>query len=364
MFKFNLLSLLVLFLAGGVTPCISAQGETNCENLLLAGPYAEPKRAKFDRIVETTSSYGPNYQWIAEQYSKGLEYQKLGKLEQAESYYKKAAERGDYRAQYNLGVLYHTQGNLKKAKEYYEMASRKGRRGALTNLGVIMYNTNKPERAESYWKLAARNDDPVAQYNLGILYYKQRNLAEAEHYYQKAADNNDLEAQYNLSVLYHKMCRLEEARDYYIMTDLNSIKWKKISDIGAVLNLGALYFNKNETEEANRLFKLIAPTHETAFYLNKIGTMYEKSGDIEKAEYYYTVAAEHKDADALKNLERLQATPYLPVVTNYLISAGAASLAPILYYLWRRQAPLAAAPGGPLTFPVLLPPLPTSAQAA
>ena len=101
-----------------------------------------------------------------------------GELEEAADYYRRAAERGNSRAQAELGLMY------------------------LEGQGV----QGNPEEAARWLRRAAESGDAIAQYSLALLYHQGhgvgRDFGEALYWYENAARQGNAGAMNNLAIMH------------------------------------------------------------------------------------------------------------------------------------------------------------------
>ena len=74
---------------------------------------------------------------------------------------------GHLDAMSNLGVLLDGQGKPDEAEEWWRKAADAGHLGAMSNLGALLAEQGKPEQAEEWWRKAADAEDTDAMSNLG-----------------------------------------------------------------------------------------------------------------------------------------------------------------------------------------------------
>ncbi len=108
--------------------------------------------------------------------------------EEAEKWYRKAAEQGHVGAQFKIGHMYNSL------------------RGALFPIRLYGYENNK-KRAVRWFRLAAEQGHPQAQFKLGMLYLNgygvPKDYVEAVKWYRKAAEQGLADAQNRLANMYH-----------------------------------------------------------------------------------------------------------------------------------------------------------------
>jgi cell division septation protein DedD len=105
----------------------------------------------------------------------GIEAWRAGNYEEAIRQWRPDAERGDADAQFNLGQA-HKLGrgvplDLQQAQTWYERAARQGHAQAEANLGLILFQNGERERAMPWIQRAAERGDPRAQYVLGTAHF-------------------------------------------------------------------------------------------------------------------------------------------------------------------------------------------------
>ncbi len=136
--------------------------------------------------------------------------------EKAITWYRKAAEKGNARAQNVMGNRYYNgkcvEQNYVEAVKWYRKAAAQGWVFAQFTLGVCyekgMGVGQDFAKAVDWYTKAAEQGDAGAQNNLGNCYLNGRgvaqNMGEAFNWYTKAAENGDEVAQYNLGWCYRE----------------------------------------------------------------------------------------------------------------------------------------------------------------
>ena len=88
---------------------------------------------------------------------------------------KKKDAQGDAEAQYQLGMYSESRRDYRAAREYYKKAAKKGNHKAETRLGILFhegYGTNINDEIALYWFKRAANaksPDPLGEYYMGLL---------------------------------------------------------------------------------------------------------------------------------------------------------------------------------------------------
>jgi len=80
---------------------------------------------------------------------------KQGEEDQAEQWYRKAADAGDADAMFNLGALLRKQGKEDQAEQWYRKAADAGNTRAMVNLGALLAEQGEEDQAEQWYRKAA-----------------------------------------------------------------------------------------------------------------------------------------------------------------------------------------------------------------
>ena len=119
-------------------------------------------------------------------------------VENANRYYKMAADQGLDKAQYNLAMNYDfVLKDYPKAMEYYQLAAAQGHAKAINNIGDMYENARGVEqdyaRAMEYYQDSLDKGYDYALTSIGYMYENglgvEPDLAKAVEYYRLAADN-------------------------------------------------------------------------------------------------------------------------------------------------------------------------------
>jgi TPR repeat protein len=216
---------------------------------------------------------------LGHMYQHGIYVEK--NYEKMKEYYTLASEQGSSEALFNLGVMYDmglgVPQDYKKAFEYYSLASEQGSSNALNNLGY-MYDMGLGvpqdyKKAFEYYSLASEKGSSDSLHNLAYMYecglYVEKDINKAINYYKLSSLKNS-ESINSLAVLYEDMM-----------------------DYGK-----ALYYYNDASHKGNSLSQIRLGL---AYNYGKLGL----SRDIDRAIYYYKLAAEQGSSDALNNLKKL-----------------------------------------------------------
>jgi cell division septation protein DedD len=105
----------------------------------------------------------------------GIEAWRAGDYAEAIRQWRPLAEAGDADAQFNLGQAYRlgrgVPADLEQAQTWFERAAVQGHAQAEANLGLSLFQNNQRERAIPWLQRAAERGDPRAQYYLGTAHF-------------------------------------------------------------------------------------------------------------------------------------------------------------------------------------------------
>jgi tetratricopeptide (TPR) repeat protein len=154
--------------------------------------------------------------------SKGIEFFKQGKYDDAIEYFEKVIEKfpSSTAAYYNLGISYLRKGDVDQAITSLEKAVESNPEAieAYFALGECYFNKGESEKAmQSFSRaLELQPDNPKAYYNLGIVYYKHDRLEEALTSFEKTInlDPNFSSAYYQAALACIKKGDFKKAIDY------------------------------------------------------------------------------------------------------------------------------------------------------
>ncbi|MFF0747100.1 tetratricopeptide repeat protein [Streptomyces sp. NPDC004111] len=218
----------------------------------------------------------------------------LGRLEEAERWYHRAAEAGQADAANNLGVLFAQAGRVAEAEQWLRRAVDAGGAVASHNLGLLFAQAGRVEEAEQWLRRAAEAGNADAANDLGLLFAQAGRVEEAEQWLRRAAEAGNADALYILGLLFAKAGRLEEAEPWYHRA-------AEAGNTGAAYNLGVLLAELGRLEEAEPWCRRAAEAGHTNA-ANKLGFLLSKAGRLEEAEPWCRRAAEAGDTGAAYNL--------------------------------------------------------------
>ena len=159
---------------------------------------------------------------------------------------RKAADKGNAKAQRSLGVRYHDGNGVEKdlveAVKWYRKAAAQGLAQAQHNLGWCYDNGEGIEKntleAVKWYRKAAEQGNAKAQYEIGVRYCNgdgvEKDLVEAAKWMRKAADQGNAKAQCSLGNFYYKGDGVQKDA-------VEAVKWyHKAADQGVADAQGAL----------------------------------------------------------------------------------------------------------------------------
>jgi uncharacterized protein len=223
--------------------------------------------------------------------------QEQDRLEEAETWFRSAADAGDTRAAYNLACLFGAQGRLEEAETWYRTAASAGDIRAANNLGNLLRDAHRLQEAETWYRTAAEAGESVAAFNLANLLDEQDRVTEAEAWHRTAAEAGHSGAANNLGVRLLGMTRLDEAEGW----------WRAAAEeghIGAAYNLGNLLRELGRLEEAEKWYRTAAAGDIRVGF--NLGLLLRHQGRLEEAEIWWRAAAEAGHTGAIRALERLK----------------------------------------------------------
>lgn len=123
------------------------------------------------------------------------------------------ARRGDPHAMYRLARLYRKNGRPDEAERWFRRAAEAGHPGALYNLGNLAYEDGRHREAEHWLNEAAEAGHPNAMYLLSTL-VREADPQLAERWLLRAADVGNREAMYQLWMLHRDGPNRDEAEQW------------------------------------------------------------------------------------------------------------------------------------------------------
>ena len=118
----------------------------------------------------------------------GLEFKRLGDIESAQYWYRRAAELGDVYATYNLGQIYKSKGLVSEAVGWLEKAVNMGLSEGALSLGNLYTANSDLGTAERWFRIGAEMGQPGAMHNLGRLLWDRDLRSESMEWTRTAAE--------------------------------------------------------------------------------------------------------------------------------------------------------------------------------
>ncbi|WP_433716980.1 SEL1-like repeat protein (plasmid) [Nocardia sp. CA-084685] len=271
----------------------------------------------------------------------------------------RAAVAGDPVASHNLGIRFRASGNPEQAEYWWRKAAEAGHPGAMNNLAILLNDDDRDfDEAEGWWYRAAEGGDPQAMHNLAVRLREYGDTEDADQWLRKAAAAGSVGGMFTLALLFEHRGDLENAENWLRKAAeadhaaaMNSLavmlkrrgdfaeaeKWYRraatFGNVDAMNNLAILLEGSNDLEQAEKWYRRAdAGGHPDAMY--SLGNLLKANGHLEDAEAAWRKAAAAGNADAMNNLGALlhdtgdseQAEPWLHQ------AAAAGGLAAVLNY--------------------------------
>ena len=234
--------------------------------------------------------------------------------EEAEKWFRKAAESGYAKAQFNLGLCYETGNGVELD---YAEAVKWFRKAAEQNLSKAQYELARCldegmgcernyEEAVYWYQKAAEQDHPASQYYLGVYYEKKDDMKSAFHWYKKSAEQKYVKAMRSLGQCY--------AKGKGCTKDLvEAAKWYRAAaekgDAIAQYELALYCENKEKNYREALLWMRKSAQQDNKHAQYNLGRYFEEGKgvkkDIREAIRWYSVAARAEQHSAIEALKRL-----------------------------------------------------------
>ena len=237
--------------------------------------------------------------------------------DEAEKWYRKAADQGYVSAQWNLANIYYNRKDYKETFKLYTLAAEQNHAASQYMLGRCYWEGYSCEQsydeAAKWYRKAADQGHVYAQWNLADIYYDRKDYKEAFKFYTLAAEQNYAAAQNMLGLCYGHGYGCEQSY-------LKAANWyRKAADQGyasAQWNLALIYDEAKETErnikEAIKWYREAAnqgdvlSQYKLATYLEN-GVL-DVPKNLSEAKKWYSEAAKQGHEGAQKACVRLGLT--------------------------------------------------------
>jgi TPR repeat protein len=220
-------------------------------------------------------------------------YAERGNFDNSMFWLKRSAEGGFPRAIVRLGVCYAVGDGVEKdmdmATELFMKAVEQGYTWAMINLGY-MYKEGgakiNPEKALKWFNAAVDAGDPEGYMELGVLYNEgkivERDTEKASVYYQKAVDGGYVNANNNLGTLYLNGDGVEENVDKAIDCFIEA---SEEGNVNAPRNLGIIYsddkYGRKDSSKAAEWYEIAAERGNAESQLF-LGRMYIEGNGVDE----------------------------------------------------------------------------------
>ena len=240
---------------------------------------------------------------------------------------KKAAIQGDLMAMNNLGYVYeHGKGvdkSIKKALEWYQKAADSGLALASRNIGTYYQRVNDFEKAFKYLKTASEQGNTISMLDISTMYlvgndYINKDLEKSYHWAFKAAKMFDREAMYVVGSYYLQGTGVEKNTDlalYWIAKSIdNNPNFIKSSSErnwyieSAKKTLGLLHKDTKESlkyQSGKDFYKEFDAKNGNDEKKYAVAWLYSQEGNVDKAFYWYEIAANNGYIQAQRTLGNL-----------------------------------------------------------
>ena len=115
-----------------------------------------------------------------------------GDHDEADAWYRRAADKGDADAMYNLTILLEQRGNLDEVEVWFRrlrQAADDGDAAAMTNLGIMAEHRGDLAEAQTWYGQAVEARDSAAMYEVGNLLQSRGEFDEAQDWYRRATES-------------------------------------------------------------------------------------------------------------------------------------------------------------------------------
>ncbi|SFC34636.1 tetratricopeptide repeat protein [Butyrivibrio sp. YAB3001] len=251
-----------------------------------------------------------------------------GNHELAISYYKIGAENGYCKAEYNLAISYQFGDGVEQdydlAIKYYTSAANHGSVGAMTNLAMIYYNGDGVEQnfetSLRWFMKAALQDDSYAQHMVGLHYFvgdgvPERDLAISKEWFSRAKANGYLDSTYFLGLIAEEQLDYELAEKYYREAIDNGGEDIQ-EDLERVVRLKSGYTSDYDPAIAKTQAKIFSDSMDEGQLLSMAESLFIK-GQIDLAfELFLTLGEEYKNSRSMYFLGEYYIQPYGHIAQN------------------------------------------------
>ncbi|MET9848589.1 tetratricopeptide repeat protein [Streptomyces ossamyceticus] len=249
-----------------------------------------------------------------------------GDLVEAEKWWRAAAEAGNAEAANQLGVLLSTRGDRAEGATWYAKGAEAGHPVAMFNLAEWLKREGEREAAKEWHRRAGEAGHAESFNNLGVIHREEGDLGAAEEMYREAARAGDVKGRLNLIGLLIESGQTEEPQALLLdllgdpdnteeiftyvavvrdagMTQVVRTLLRWMADTGpldAAHNLGTQYYIEGNADEAERWWRLSAPTLPVSAY--NLSRLFSDRDEDEEAAAWLVKAADAGHTQAVLEL--------------------------------------------------------------
>jgi uncharacterized protein len=249
-----------------------------------------------------------------------------GDLVEAEKWWRAAAEAGNAEAANQLGALLSTRGDRAEGATWYAKGAEAGHPIAMFNLAEWLRAEGEREEAKEWHRRAGEAGHAKSLNNLGAIHREEGDLGAAEEMFREASQAGDVKGRLNLIGLLIESGRTEEPRTLLLdllgdpdnteeiftyvavvrdagMTYVVRTLLRWMADTGrldAAHNLGTQYYIEGNADEAERWWRLSAPTLPVSAY--NLSRLFSDRDEDEEAASWLVKAADAGHTPAVLQL--------------------------------------------------------------
>ena len=225
-------------------------------------------------------------------------------IDKALEWYKKAGELGSSAALNNIGYIYNTMGKHQEALIWYEKAANLGDAVSMLNISnSYRRDFNNKEKAREWLKKAESLTDTYSIRKVADYYFQENviktHIDKAISLYHKAIKMGDTQAYKELGDLYFQLDEYENARKVYQ-------KGASVGDVDCMIDLGMLLSCLPDGFEPAKYWLSKAVNKGDTFAMKMLGDLYEGYGEYAKALRWFRKAASAGEREAVEYLPKIK----------------------------------------------------------
>jgi tetratricopeptide (TPR) repeat protein len=137
-------------------------------------------------------------------------------IDEAETWYRRAAETGFSSAMVSLAGFLHDRGAMDESETWYRRAAETGDRHAMALLAQFLDVRGAMDESETWYRRAAETGDSYAMTSLAEILNIRGAMDESETWYRRAAETGHVPAMASLAQILHERGRTEDAAAMYL----------------------------------------------------------------------------------------------------------------------------------------------------